>query len=90
MRAERQVQETVIVDDFLADRHRWQADIGLLRNNAGWCAGAAGEQWQIVITVADPAERLGCPQRFATSKAKRAEGVSIGQPFQDARSKPCA
>jgi hypothetical protein len=51
------------------------------------CAGHdnGGEQRQIVIAVADAAERLGRPQRLAPRQAERAERIGIGQSLQHAR-----
>ena len=62
MRAQRQMQETVVVNDFLADRHRRQAHVGLTRDDARRRGAAIdGKQRQIVIAIADPAKCLGCP-----------------------------
>ena len=97
MRAQRQMQETVVVDDLFADRHGRQTDVGLFAASHRCVARARApaaielrKQRQIVITVADPAERFGRPQRLAAGEAERAESIGIGQPFQHARRKPRA
>ena len=84
MRAQRQLEETVIVDDFLARRHGGERDVGLAR---GRCAGA--EQRQVLV-IAAAAKRLHRPQRVAARETERAEGIGIGQPLDDARRKPGA
>ena len=42
------------------------------------------KQRQIVVAVADAAERLRRPQRIAPRKPERAERIGIGQPLQHA------
>jgi hypothetical protein len=41
------------------------------------------KQRQIIVLVADAAERLGGPQGLPAGEAERAEGVGIGEPRDD-------
>ena len=86
MRAQGEPQEAVVVDHLLAQWHRGQSDVGFARHGARCRRFAAGgKQRQIVITVADAAERLGRPQRLAPRQAERAESIGIGEALQYAR-----
>src|SRR3974390_1029834 len=100
MRAQRQAQEAVVVHDLLADRHRreggfrfadWESVIvPIFAGHDGEVCCSRGKQRQIVIAIADAAERLDCPQRVAARQSERAERIGIAEPLEYVRRKPRA
>ena len=96
VRAQRQFEEAVVVHDLFARRHGRQLHVGFARNGTmrGYLRRDDGcgcrhrmdpKQRQIVVLAADAAERLGRPQRLPPREAERAEGIGVGEPFDDAR-----
>src|SRR5262245_41340502 len=81
------MQEAVIVDDFLADWHWRQLHVRLTCNDLRRLAAATGKQRQIVITITNATERLGCPECFPAGQTERAETIGIGKSLQDVRRK---
>src|SRR3954468_6385698 len=79
MRAQREVEETVVVDDFLAERHGRELHWRFVRDRSErLCGGgrdsdliaSGAKQRQVVVLVADAPESLRGPQRLATSEAE--------------------
>ena len=68
-----------------------QSDIRLAQTGAlclrRWLTLRYLKQRQVVILVADAAERLGRPQRLPPGEAERAEGIGVGEPLDHARRK---